>query len=382
MHLGRFHATVDDLEKYFSDAKIPDFCERCAGHLDNYAQTRDVAHLNSFKAEYAKLLQAVEVSNAELWQPYAQQIISELEIGDVIGQNLTSSIQQITSVRTFDHAGIASDLRQIAALVKKKSSHIESINLAFYDLNVEYERVVEHEAEIGVLLPREVVGETLTALTDEFNQLGKLFRAVNELTGAADYEPKVRTISSSWWQLFLELDSLQALVWVTAVERIVALFKSNLEIKKLQQELSEKRLPKKITDLIEKELDKRVSDELAQIASDIRKKHSKISDVSRLNEIEIQLKQGLRHLAMRINQGSQVEINVAVPAEPEDLPTPADGETPDVELVKKIQMQRVQIAMLRDLRNKAQIASSETMRIDKNTVLLLPYVVGDQDKPV
>lgn len=251
---------------------------------------------------------------------------------------------------------------------------------------MEFERVQENEAEVGILLPREIVGESLAALTSEFNKLGKLFRAINELTGAPDYDPKVRTISSSWWQVFLDLDPSQVLIWVVSIERIVALFKSNLEIKDLQQRLATKEIPKEITDLIEKEIDRRVSSSLASLASEIRRDYAKIEDEGRLNEIETQLRQGLYHLAMRINQGSQVEINVAIPKAPEEQPTPAEGVEVDPLVQTQIEAQRTRIAELRQLRARGRSASVETLKIDGTSQVLLKYFSEEEgpkeDPPV
>lgn len=374
MHLGRFHATVYDLTEHFSARNIPEKLEECAVALDNYAQARDSSYLTSFRTNYEALLKSIEISDPDLKQPYAQQIILELAIADILDPIVTKHIQEIITNRAFDHAGIAADFRVLAEKIKKRLVHITNIDKSFSALKVEFERVDGLEAEVGILLPREVVGSSLSALTSEFTKLGKLFRAINELTGAHEYDPKVRTISSSWWQLFLELDAVQVLVWVTAIERIVTLFKSNLEIKVLQQTLAEKNIPSEITDMIEKEIDLRVKTSLHEIASDLRKEHAKIQDEGRLNEVETQLRQGLHHLAMRINQGSQVEINVGIPDEPTDQPELEEGQELDQNLLCQIEAQRAKIALLRDLRTRCRAASAETMEIDTKSPILLQYL--------
>lgn len=378
MHLGRFHATIHDLAKYFKATDVPGRLEQCAAALDQYAATKTPTHLDTFRSIFASLVTAAEGADANLTQPYARQVIGELSIGGALNPELPIELNTIVQERAFDHAGVAADFRALAANFAKKIDQITSIDTAFAQLRVEYEQVENDEAEVGILLPREVVGNSLAALTAEFNQLNKLFRAINELTGAPDYDPKVRTISSSWWQIFLELQGTQVVVWVVAIERIVALFKANLEIKELQQKLSAKDMPKDITDLIENEIDKRVTHSLRELASDLCRDHSQIDDKGRLNEIETQLRQGLYHLAKRINQGSQVEINIAIPLAPEDPPAPPEGEEPNHELLTKIADQRARIAKLRELKTRSQAASIETLKIDGTSLSLLKYFEGGE----
>ncbi|MDO8969282.1 MAG: hypothetical protein Q7U74_01250, partial [Saprospiraceae bacterium] len=177
--------------------------------------------------------------------------------------------------------------------------------------------------------------------------------------------------SSSWWQIFVELDPSQIIVWVLAVERIVGLFKSNLEIKKLQKELTENNISKNITDLLDNEIEEKVAEEINKLASDLRKNHAKITDENRLNEIENQLRFSLRHLAKRINQGGQVEINVALPNEPADL-IPAEGGQPiDPVLLEDLAVKRARLKELRDLRQRARLASTRTVEIELDGQLLL-----------
>jgi hypothetical protein len=266
----------------------------------------------------------------------------------------------------------------MAATAVKKTTHLTSIENGFSALGVEYEKVDSESAELGFLLPREVVGDTLKDLTNEFGELSKLLRAVNELVGADEYDPRVLTISSSWWQVFLDLDPNQILVWVLAIERIVGLFQSNLEIKNLQQQLGDKKMPKQITDLIEKEVEKRVSTELKDLAAEIRKDYAKIEDQARLNEIETQLRQGLIYLAKRMNQGAHVEINVGIPEEPTPPSADAEGAEGPEAFQQTLTQAKERIEKLRDLRDRAHAASSETTAIGQDAPLLLSQDVPQE----
>lgn len=381
MHLGRFHAVIYDLAHHFKGAELSAKVESCVAQLDQYAASRAQAQLEAFRAALETLLKASEVKDQNLSQPFAQQVIAELGLSDILSPLFEQKINKAIAERSFDPIGLAAELRQIGAKATEKIAQIRAIDTAFRELDVEFERVENTAAEVGLMLPREIVGDNLGSLTTEFNDIGKLARAISEMVGATEYDPKVITIASSWWQVFLDLNPDAILVWVFAIERIVNLFKSNLEIKNLQRQLSEKEISKDITDLIQREIDRRVSEGLRDLASELRASYATLDDTARLNEIETQLRQGLYYLAKRLNQGAQVEINVAVPLEPQDDNAEASAAAPTEEMTAKIEATRSQIAKLRDLRARARNASAETLTFDKSAPLLLASGPASEASP-
>jgi hypothetical protein len=371
LHLGRFHYVIEGLNSHFKKAQLPQKLEQCASFLDQYASSRTPQQLTSFRSAVEELLAASDQLAPSLMQPYARQVIDDMRIADLLPPTFQSSITRAIAERSFDPAGLAGELRSIASAATTKTGHIAAIDTGFTALGVEYERVDSDAAELGFLIPREVVGETLKNLTDEFDELSKLLRAINELVAAEDYDPRVLTISSSWWQVFLDLNPEQILVWVLAIERIVNLFKSNLEIKALQKQLGDKEMPKQITDLIEKEVEKRVSTEIKALATEIRRDYSKVNDAARLNEIETQLRQGLIYLAKRMNQGAHVEINVGIPDEPSPPKDLAEGSDEAEAFQQSLTQARERITRMRALRDRARTASANTTEIGLNAPLLL-----------
>lgn len=378
MHLGRFHAVINDLAIHFHRVALPAKLEQSASLLDQYTSSRTTAQLEAFRTSIDQLYEAAAIEDPDLLQPYAQQVIGELSLEGVLPPKLTEAVAKAISDGSFDPAGLSAELRKLAAKATKKIEQIATIDAAFTGLDVEYERVARTEAEVGFLLPREVVGDTLKDLTSEFAKLGKLVRAVNELVGAEDYDPRVVTISSSWWQVFLNLDPEQILVWVLAIERIVNLFKSNLEIKNLQEQLKNKNMPPAITDLIEQEVQRRVRTAVDDLAGEIRREHGKLQDQARVNEVETQLRQGLFYLARRMNEGAQVEINVGVPEEPKELSPTNEGEEPAPEVMAQIAAQRERLSELRLLRQRARTASAETITLDRSAPLLLTFDISNE----
>jgi hypothetical protein len=370
MHLGRFHAVVDQLERHFRTGKLPEQLDAAAAALDQFTQSRTESHIADFRAKLAAALDATEKVAPELHQPYAQQVIGELQLRSLLPPEPRNTITAIVTQHGFDSAALSAAIKEQSKIYRTQINSLKQLDSSLGDLSAEYTAVESGRAEVGLLLPREAVGEKLPDLSKEFDRLSNLVRAVNELTGEAEYDPKVLTISSSWWQVFLDVPVEQVVLWTLVVERIVALFKSNLEIKHLQKQLSEYNLAEKILKGISDEVERKVSAELKRIAADVVERFGRIDDKGRRNEVETQLRQGLHYLARRMNEGAQVEINVGVPDEPDD-PETADGAEPDIELLEANAKLRERIAHLRALRASAMTASENSLHIERDAPLLL-----------
>lgn len=379
MHLGRFHYVIDHLERHFRASKLVENLDAAATALEQYTQSRSEAHIAEFRSKLAAGLDASDKVAPELLQPYAQQVINELGLRTLLPPEVRRSVDDAVALHGFDSASLAAAIKKISKSYTAQITHVRQLDASLRGLSAEYTAVDDERAEFGLLLPRDAVGDKLPDLSKEFDKLSNLVRAVNELSGQPDYDSSVVTISSSWWQIFLEIPVEQVVLWTVAIERIVGLFKSNLEIKNLQKQLGERNISESILKAISDEVDKKIKAELKTIAHDLVERFSKINDDGRKNEVETQLRQGLHYLARRMNQGAQVELNVGVPEDPED-PESKEGEEPDRAVLEANQKLRERIAHLRSLREPAMRASETSLQIDREAPLLLEDIKPAADR--
>lgn len=371
MHLGRFQSSIYDIDHYYKNTNIKEKLNSAITILENYISNRDDSSLNNFKLKIEEIKKQTYTIPEELLQPYNQQIIRQLGITNLIGESLFKSISKIISDNNFDINKTKNDLKYFSEILNEKINHIQNINDSFTELEVEIEYTQKDEAEIGFFLPREFIGDKLSDLSKEFQKLNLLTKAIVEITSDGEsYEPTIRTISSSWWEIFISTTPDQIIVWTLAIERIINLFKTNLEIKSLLESLKTKDLPKNITDDIEKAIEEKINKGIDAIAEEIIKSNKNPKDKNRLNELSIQLRQGLKYFAHRLNQGTQVEINLGIPEDPKD-PVMKEGEEPDSNLLDAIKQQRQHISYLRGIRNKASLISNETTKSEHKSNLLI-----------
>lgn len=348
MHLGRFHATIYDLNQHFENAELSQKIEHAATILDQIGGSPNDELAKKYREQIALIKKSATVTDIDLEKPYAQQIIEELKLRSLMNPDFSVSLDHISQTNSFSAPATAGKLREFAAKLRKRVDRLQAIDESFTFFEVEFERVFDHESEIGLLLPREIVGETLKDLSKEFSTFGLLFRQVNELTGAKDYDPKVRTISSSWWQFFVDLQPEQVSAWIDITKGLVELGAAILGIQKIRDEIAKQKLGDEIAKAVDAEIQTKLEAGIENIVTMLREKHDKLNDEGRINELSNGIKMGLKHMAKRMAEGGQIEIDVAIPEEPK-VP---EGE-PDGELARQIQEKREEIARLRQVRREA-----------------------------
>lgn len=376
MHLGRFHAVIESLVNHFQEKQIAHWLTQGVDQLGAYASTRSENHLSEFKANLSKLYQEAGPSDDDLNQPYAREIINELNLQDLFMPRLAVIIDEEIQRKSFDVNSLYESLSNIKTKLNEKITKITAIYDSFQNLGVEYQQVRNGESEVGFLLPREKIGNNVANLISEFSHIDKLARAVNELSGS-DYEPKIVTISSSWWQIFIESGPLQIPFWVYAVERISALYKTSLEIKLLQKQLEEKNVSDKITKDLEASIQATFSEGIRDLAHEIRQSYSAVKDEARANELETQLRQGLKYLAKRISDGAQVEINVSLPF-PKKQPSEEELQK-NPALATEITAARARLEDLRNMRARAHAASSQLVKLDAGELPPMLEDIGEEE---
>ena len=374
MHLGRFHAVVHGLSIFYQSATLGQKLEVCATNLDSYAQSRAQSHIENFRTGIEDFRATATSIPDFLQQPHSVSVIEQLGLSALMGEALYSRVTGIVNgPHSYDHVTIAAELRKLISSLNSRVASVFAMDKSLGELDVEYEQVNDDESELGLLIPRELVESTLPQFSKELEKFSGLFRAINELTGASSYDPKIRTVSTSWWQFFIELDAIQIAAWTAAIERILTMFKTNLEIKKLQQEVAKHQFSADLQAALEAQIDQRLTDGLQKIASDLRSEFGTGTDQARLNEVETQLRLGLRHLAHRLNQGTQVEINIGVPDLTEAEPQPDDESDAAHEMRRRIASQKEKIQKLRDLREKANAVCTQTRSLDHTEPGLIKY---------
>ncbi|MCP4612302.1 MAG: hypothetical protein GY845_26700 [Planctomycetes bacterium] len=183
------------------------------------------------------------------------------------------------------------------------------LKTASENLGITKDELKSGKAEVGVGIPPKKGTITLDKLINEARAIDRVLKAFSELAGETIESPKLRVISSSWFEFFMLEGPVAALLIATTIERIVALYKNKLEIEKLRKDLGKQKVPKPSIKSIEEHEKQLIEKGLNRLAESFLKKYYK-GKAGRKNEVRTSLHKAMRFLANRIDHGFSFEVRV------------------------------------------------------------------------
>lgn len=243
----------------------------------------------------------------------------------------------------------------------------------FRAYKIEYDDLGPGEFEIGISIPKEIMESNLEGLGKESHQLNKVFKTIKEVVEDDSSSIKFKTISSSDWQVFLNCIPGVAALLAVAIERIVALYKNHLEIKKIKLDLAERKLPKEVTKPLEDYLKEFVKVELQNIAKELIDDNYDKPDEGRKNELLTGLTDAFQYIAERIDKGATFEVRAEAPDEVQET---KEGDKKSEDQLKKLAEYKETMKLVSIVNEKGRAIT----RLQKNhkQFLILPSEEGDE----
>jgi hypothetical protein len=334
MHLGRFHEAVRELSVYFAGLEFDRHINKAISYIQTYNSNKAPAQLTAFRERLHELANKAEATPSSFLLPSVLALHQDLHVEDFVGSRLAARIHAAMDTPGMIVEEVVTELTALHAQVTNVIAQINSLENLLRERGVEVVKLEGSEAEFGIAFPPELVGTTAKDLISEVAHLNRLFMSMNELLGRGTESPEVRTIAASWWQFFFELDGAQVAFWSVALERIIHLIKTGYEIRRLKQDLEEKKglVPENFIPELEAKLLQTYKDGVADLAKEMREKSGYQGDKGRANELEISLKQELLHLLRRVNGGAVLEVRLAEPEAPEVAEEEVEAGSPEAAL--------------------------------------------------
>lgn len=290
---------------------------------NSIASPQEPSYQEAVSTGLQTLLDALSTAPSNDFPPLWVEALEELGISELVGAELARRLRsifernQITpSVAADEVDAIADELSGLDAALTQLLAGLAHFELGSEDLD-------PGQAELGVLIPRPAVRDELELLGSEFVELQRLLGPFLEIATGSRPPLTVRTISSSDFGVFLDIAPQAAAFVAVAVERLVALYKQLLEIRKLRQELADHGVPPERLDGIDDHANEHMATGIEAVVDELLAAREEASP-GRDNELRIELKLSLNAIANRIDRG----YNIDVRAEPEEH-APSDGEEED-----------------------------------------------------
>ncbi len=156
------------------------------------------------------------------------------------------------------------------------------------------------------------------AVANEFNALGVEIQRLDRILGVfielgtGSRPPlKVRFIASSDFSFFLDVAPEAGAFIAVAAERVVALYKNLLEIRRLRSELAAQGLGDESLAGIDEHANTHMSSGIENIGEQLLDDlDTAVKDRNRLNELKVELRLSLNSIANRIDAGYHIDVRV------------------------------------------------------------------------
>ena len=266
-----------------------------------------------------KLYQKLDISPVDEYSPAWRDAMEEFGVSTEFGKALAEEIKSIIERNEITHQVALDELTKIHQTIKDTEINLKGLVQGLEYFGVGEDELGSNDCEIGVIVPRKYVENNLKSFGKELVELEKTLIVFSELATGSREPLQIRNISSSELSVFLDyIPEIGACIAI-AVERIVALYKQMLEIKKLKAELLLQDVPNEQLKGIDDHAESIVSPKLEEIASDLLKKYGDHIDKNRKHEVSVELRHSLNKLANRIDRGFNIELRIAhIPDDPED----------------------------------------------------------------
>ena len=236
--------------------------------------------------------------------------MEEIGVSRKFGKALKDNIKDIIERNQITLQVALEELKKVHQGLQQTEKNLSGLVQGLEYFGVGEDRLKNNECEIGVIIPRIYIKNNLKNFGKELIELEKTLIVFSELSIGSREPLQVRTISSSELSVFLDYIPQVGACIAIAIERIVALYKQMLEIKKLKAELVKREVPDEKLKGIDEYAESIVKPKIEEIATELLAKYGAQIEKKRKNEIGIELRNSLKKLANRIDRGFNIELRV------------------------------------------------------------------------
>ena len=262
-------------------------------------------------AALTQLYTKLEDSPVDEYSPAWRDAMEELGVDQEFGKQLEENIKTIIEKNQMTHQVAFDELSKIHNEIKQTEGNLNGLVTSLVYFSVGEDELGEDECEIGVIVPRKYVDNNAKKFGQELIELEKILIVFTELSTGERDNLKIRTISSSELSVFFDFLPVVGASIAVAVERIVALYKNMLEIKKLKAELVKQNVPDDKLTGIEEHAESIATPEIENLTVALITEFGGHLNDNRKNEIKIELRHSLKKLANRVDRGFNIELRVS-----------------------------------------------------------------------
>jgi len=317
MNAERLNAIAHAIQKDFKKTNVIQIIRELVTNLENQVNQSNAPEYQQQVASLREQLRdALQTAGSNDFSPTWQQAVQELGISGLLGNILLKRVEDIFSRNLITPAAALEEMRVLADAAKSLNDAIDRLIGSYDALHIGSEDLEPGQCEIGVLIPRGFVSNKLDELGVELGKVNKILGVFEELATGTRSGFAIRTISTTDFSVFLDSSHAVCACVAVAIERLIAIYRGLLEIRKLRGELQKLGLTKKELKDVEAHAEGKMDTGIDGIVKEMMKEYRHGQDQNRNNEIAIELKMSLKRMAARIDRGFNVEVRMREIEEP------------------------------------------------------------------
>lgn len=338
MNAERLHAIVIVLNQEMKETNSPGKLTALINALQQVINQNNAPNQQTLKQNLESMFKAVTDTPSDSFSPAWRQILTEIGGEALLGRSLKNSIETIFSQNQITLAVALQELQKLQSRLESFKNALEKCAESLKHFNIGDEKLTPGECEIGILIPRIAVDNKLLDFLDELKEFGFILNTFAEVVTGKKDDLSIRTISSSDLLIYLQAAAPYAAFVAICIERVVALYKNLLEIRKLRQDLFKQGVPDEAVSGIENHANRLMEEGINEIAEEMVNQYHNKEDNGRKNELINAVGISLNKIANRIDQGFNIEVRVAPITIPDGEEKEKDSENEELlQAITKIQ---------------------------------------------
>jgi hypothetical protein len=315
----RLHAIALELKDDFEATELPSLLAQLSSSLTALAQNPgDTGQQQQVATIRQQLTERLASSRTNDFPDSWRLALEELGVWDLHGDRLRDQIEKIFLRHEITPSTAASEVEEINTHLQSVMASIDNLVSAFDALEIGAEELAPGEFEVGFLIPRDAVGNEFERLGKEFEELDHILGPLMELTGEGRPGLKVRSISSSGFQVFLAAFPDLALTLSKAVESLLSSYEKIRSIRDKAASLEDEGVPPEAIEGLVAHANERMTLDIDALTNELVGQATAQLPKGRPYELKVDVKRSLRRLATRIDEGYSVEVRAFVPPDDED----------------------------------------------------------------
>lgn len=311
MNAETIHKLANQISKEADNFQLINTLNQINTSLQNMIQQpQHGQHQQTLVKNLKTFYDGCEKSLVNTLSPAWYQILVELNIDHLFGLNIKKRIENIINSNTITPQNAKNQLQPIVNEFTKVLNGFKALANGAKAINIGLDELNENEYEIGVMIPRIQINNSLDGLEQEIKEMKFILNIFTELAIGSKETIELKSLSTTNPLITVSTKLAIVLMFTQSVSFLIDNYKTILEIRVLHSQLKEKGMPEEELNPIESHCEKTMSNAIEELVIKLDKETNTIDDKKRKKEVLNGLRFSLNKIANRIDRGFNYEVRM------------------------------------------------------------------------